>query len=231
MASLPPHPRPLLPALSIALLCTLPSISAAQDAAKSNQQAPSASPGYYAQVNQKLGALLSIYDAPTTSAAVIVQLPGDTIFNSSGEQKQATGTLWQKVSIGEVEGWVHAASLKMAQPIPFVHTDLPIQGICGGTEPSWTVEWNSNTVTYSNIIGMLNRVPFTSVTQASDSAATDLTAGDDDITIHLTISEKQCTYTPLDTFVWGEAKVTITQPGKDVLTLTGCCRPVSGGYK
>ena len=201
----------------------------------SDQSGPNQSqqvhPGYYSQVDQSLGALLSIYDAPSEEAAVIVQLPGDTILNSSGEEKQIDDTRWQHVSIGEIEVWVHADKLKAAVPVPFSGTDLPVLGVCGGTEPSWSIEWNSNVVTYSNIIGLLHRVPFQSVTAENDKNATLLKAGDKGIELQMTITEKQCTFTPLDSFVWGEAVATVTQPGQKPVTLQGCCRPVSDGYK
>ncbi|KZL16548.1 hypothetical protein PsAD2_03422 [Pseudovibrio axinellae] len=188
------------------------------------------SPGYYRQVDQSLGAQLPIYDDASTDAAVIVQLPGDTILNSDGEEKEAGDILWQKVSLGEIEGWVHADKLTPAKPIPFAGTDLPVLGVCGGTEPSWSIEWNSNTVTYSNIAGLLHRAPLKAVESKKDESATLLTAEDETFNLKMTITAKQCTYTPLDSFVWGEAVATITQTGQKPVELKGCCRPVSDGY-
>ncbi|KZL01681.1 hypothetical protein PsW74_01791 [Pseudovibrio sp. W74] len=194
-------------------------------------QALKVPPGYYSQVDQSLGVLLSIYDAPSDDAAVIVQLPGDTILNSDGQQKRVDDLRWQHVSLGEIEGWVEAQKLKAAIPVPFTGTNLPVLGVCGGTEPSWSIEWNSSVVTYSNITGLLHRVPFQSVKAETDKNTTLLQAGNESIDLKMTISEKQCTFTPLDSFVWGEAVATITQPGQKPLTLKGCCRPVSDGYR
>ncbi|GHB28921.1 hypothetical protein GCM10007094_16940 [Pseudovibrio japonicus] len=187
-------------------------------------------PGYYSQVNQNLGAELPIYDSPSTNASVLVQLPGDTILASDGQQKQVGDTLWQHVSLQEIEGWVHADKLKLAEPISFTGTDLPVLGVCGGTEPSWSIEWDSSTVTYSNISGLIHRVPFQSVKADGDNA-TSLQAGDDSVELKMTVTKKQCSYTPLDSFVWGEAVATITQPGQEPIELKGCCRPVSDGYR
>lgn len=187
-------------------------------------------PGYYNQVAQQLGALLPIYDAPYNQAAVIVQLPGDTILISDGKQKQVGDTLWQHVSIGEIEGWIQASRLKLAEPIPFAGTDLPVLGICSGTEPSWSIEWTSNTVTYSSIAGIIHRVPFQSA-KSDGNNATLLQGGDDGVELQMTVTNKQCTYTPLDTFVWGEAVSTIKQPGQAPIKLKGCCRPVVDGYR
>ncbi len=188
-------------------------------------------PGYYSQTNQSLGALLTIYDAPSDNAAVVVQLPGDTILNSDGAQKQNNETLWQKVSLGEIEGWVRAQQIVRARPISFAGTDLPVLGVCGGTEPSWSIEWNSKTVTYAKITGLLNRLPVKSVVTEKDKATSQLTAQDDKVTIQMAITEKECSYTPLDSFVWGEAVATITETGQPPVTLMGCCRPVSDGYR
>ncbi|SDR29240.1 SH3 domain-containing protein [Pseudovibrio sp. Tun.PSC04-5.I4] len=214
-------------ALSVSV-CMITTTALAQ---KTKPDGPSTSPGYYKQIDQKLGALLSIYDTPSETASVVVQLPGDTIFNSSGVQRKTNNTLWQKVSIGEIQGWVRSSALKIVEPISFSNTTLPILGICGGTEPSWTIEWNSNTVTYSNIMGLLNRVPFESVITEENKSATRVSAGNNEITLHLTVTEKQCTFTSIDTFVWGEAQATIKQVGKKDVVLQGCCRPVSDGYR
>lgn len=205
-------------------------VSDAASEQPTTSQSSEVKPGYYSQVDQSLGVLLSIYDAPSDEAAIIVQLPGDTILNSDGEQKQVDDLRWQHVSLGEIEGWVEAKKLRTAVPVPFTGTDLPVLGVCGGTEPSWSIEWNSDVVTYSNIIGLLHRVPFQSVKAEKDKNATLLQAGNESIALQMTISEKQCTFTPLDSFVWGEAVATITQPGQKPVTLKGCCRPVSDGY-
>ncbi len=56
-------------------------------------------------------------------------------------QNQVDEIRWQYVSLGEIEGRGGAKKLKAAVTVPFSGTDLLVQSVCEGTEPSFSVEW------------------------------------------------------------------------------------------
>ncbi|MEP3280252.1 MAG: SH3 domain-containing protein [Stappiaceae bacterium] len=102
--------------------------------------------GYYRVVDVAADDTLNIRSGPGTNEATIHSLKNGTIVRSTGISTKVGNTEWLQVNAQESMGWASLRFLKWTEPKTFSGTDVPIAGICSGTEPNWYVRWKYNTL-------------------------------------------------------------------------------------
>lgn len=102
--------------------------------------------GYYRVVDVAAGDSLNIRSGPGTDNPVIHTLTNGEVVRSTGIGTKVGNSEWIQVNAQENLGWASLRFLRWTEPQTFSGTNIPIAGICSGTEPSWYARWKNNTL-------------------------------------------------------------------------------------
>ncbi|MFO7853656.1 MAG: hypothetical protein R6V44_00205 [Paracoccaceae bacterium] len=145
--------------------------------------------------------------------------PAD-ILTATEETAEQGGTLWRRLSQGDgPDLWVEEAALEPAPLATFPGSDMPVAGICAGTEPFWSAAWDETSMAVRLGRGEAEDRPASAATPEGWRHGVLLAEG-----LTLVFEARACPYSPVDGLVWGRGALVETDGARRVLL--GCCRPL-----
>jgi len=150
--------------------------------------------------------------------------PAD-ILTATEETAEVDGTLWRRLSQGDgPDLWVEEAALAPAPLATFPGSDMPVAGICAGTEPFWSAAWDESSMAVRFGLDEAEDRPASPATPEGWRHGVLLAEG-----LTLVFEARACPYSPVDGLVWGRGALVETDGARRVFL--GCCRPLPGALR
>jgi hypothetical protein len=145
--------------------------------------------------------------------------PAD-ILTATGETAEREGTLWRRLSQGDgPDLWAEEAALAPAPLATFPGSDMPVAGICAGTEPFWSAGWDADSLAVRLGFDDPDERPASPGTPEGWRHGVMLAEG-----WTLVFEGRACPYSPVDGLVWGRG--VLVETGGARRAFLGCCRPL-----
>lgn len=150
--------------------------------------------------------------------------PAD-ILTATEETAEIDGTLWRRLAQGDgPDLWVEEAALAPAPLATFPGSDMPVAGICAGTEPFWSAAWDETSMAVRLGLGEGEDRPASAATPEGWRHGVLLAEG-----LTLVFEARACPYSPVDGLVWGRG--TLVETGGARRVFLGCCRPLPAALR